>query len=637
MDVRGARPRGACCTRRRVRQALVASLAGALALGACTAGGSESPPRPVGTASPSGSPVRVAAPDDCAVNAYCAIGLADVYGVDVSQSLVPSARLADSVAQLEGGQVDVAVVFSPSPYVDDPDLVVLEDDRQMIAADNVVPVYRRSVDQLFDGRLRQDLDDLAALITDDALSEIDRMLAEGEEPARAAAKWLREVAPAPGSATRSGPRLRVGTAGFLESRALGDVIAHYLHQRGYRVTVVERTTTRAQLVDALANGDVDIVPEYTAALLEYLNGDAGEAGADGLANYRRLRDYVDLIGARLADMAPAVSSNVFVTTVARSDELGLERLSDLHDLGLPAVDTHPPAGIADTPAELGVLVRAVGHQLAAGSRGPEVRDLQQRLVELGYDVSVNGRYDGDTIAAVRDFQGQQGLAPTGVVRRSTEKALARPQAAADPNPVTPGDDGATDAPGDAAGKVIYLTFDDGPTPPYTTQILALLRKHNAKATFFELGQNATTYPELTKAVLTDGHAVASHTWDHAEMTKLSPTALTTEIEHTSRALGQLVGRPITCLRPPYGAVDDSVEAAIADHDLAMWLWDIDPQDWNRPGVDSIVSNVLANAHPGAVNLMHDGGGDRSQTVAALEQILPRLADQGYRFEALPGC
>ncbi len=631
--------------RLRTAAAAVASAVLAVATVGCTPDASEpSQPTPVPSAASAGSGTPTAAPDlrlgapvDCVVNAYCAVGLADVYGFDVSGSVEPHARIADSVAALKAGNLDLAVVFSGSPYPTDPELLAVEDDKAMVAADNVVPVYRRSLGPLFGGKLADQLDGFSELLRPAALAELDALVAGGASPKEAAKTWLDQAAPAPRDAKPvEGPRLRIGGADFLESRVLAEAIAGFLADRGFRTRVVTVDGGRHEVVDALANGRLDIAPEYTAALLEYLNGGLGEAADDEAANYRRLADYTELIGVSPARMALANSANVFVTTRTRARELNLRRLSDLANLGVPTVSTKTRPGIQKAPAELGILVRSVGHQLAAGSSGPEVRDLQRRLKQLDFDVKATGTYDADTVAAVRTFQGQQGLAPTGVVKRSTEKALADPKPLPKPNPVRPGDGGAARPPR-GAGKVIYLTFDDGPGPRYTQEILDLLDRYQAKATFFELGANATANPGLTRAVLKRGHALASHTWDHADMTGLSATALQNEISHTSRALEKIAGRPITCLRPPYGANNARVRSAIARNGLTMWLWDIDPQDWSRPGVASIRQNVLSHAHPGAVSLMHDGGGDRSQSVAALRQVLSSLARQGYRFEALPGC
>ena len=189
----------------------------------------------------------------------------------------------------------------------------------------------------------------------------------------------------------------------------------------------------------------------------------------------------------------------------------------------------------------------------------------------------------------------------------------------------------------AKGKVIYLTFDDGPTTKYTERILDLLDEYDAKATFFQVGENATAHPGLTRSVIDRGHALGSHGWDHTSMRKLSPRGLNRQITRTSAALQGITGRPVTCLRPPFGAVNVRVKAAIRDQRLAMMLWDIDPRDWKRPGSAVIAQRVLSHAHSGAVSLMHDGGGNRSQSVGALKRILRSLSKQQYDFKTLPEC
>ena len=187
------------------------------------------------------------------------------------------------------------------------------------------------------------------------------------------------------------------------------------------------------------------------------------------------------------------------------------------------------------------------------------------------------------------------------------------------------------------GKVIHLTFDDGPTATYTEPILDLLDEYGAKATFFQVGENAATYPELSRAVLARGHGLGSHTWSHRDLRKLSPDRLNRQIARTSNALRGLTGRPVTCLRPPYGAVNARVRSEVRDEHLDLKLWDIDPRDWKRPGAAVIARRVVSKAAPGAVVLMHDGGGNRSQSVRALDRILRSLDDEGYSFTSLPGC
>jgi peptidoglycan-N-acetylglucosamine deacetylase len=241
----------------------------------------------------------------------------------------------------------------------------------------------------------------------------------------------------------------------------------------------------------------------------------------------------------------------------------------------------------------------------------------------------------DAVRAVQALQLTQGLAPGGAEKISVDP-LPEPTESNSPEP----DDTETadpPEPRDSGGKVIYLTFDDGPTTKYTRQVLDLLDEYDAKATFFQLGELATDHPELTRAIVARGHALGNHTWNHKDLRRLNGRKLNRQITRTSAALSDITGRPVTCMRPPYGAVNARVKRAIRRHDLAMKLWDIDPRDWKRPGVKAITRRVLHHAHTGAVNLMHDGGGNRAQSVKALRQILRELSKKGYRFETLPGC
>ena len=198
----------------------------------------------------------------------------------------------------------------------------------------------------------------------------------------------------------------------------------------------------------------------------------------------------------------------------------------------------------------------------------------------------------------------------------------------EPDPVVRDDD---------AGKVIYLTFDDGPSAGHTRRVLELLDDYEAKATFFQVGEVAAARPELTRAVVEKGHALGSHTWNHKDLRKLSRRAESHQITRTSAVLSRISGRPITCLRPPYGAKNARVMSVIRSKKLAMKLWDIDPRDWKKPGASVIAKRIISRAHPGAVVLMHDGGGNRSQSVKALKRILEALGKKGYRYETLPGC
>jgi peptidoglycan/xylan/chitin deacetylase (PgdA/CDA1 family) len=176
------------------------------------------------------------------------------------------------------------------------------------------------------------------------------------------------------------------------------------------------------------------------------------------------------------------------------------------------------------------------------------------------------------------------------------------------------------------GKVLYLTFDDGPQGEWTPKVLQVLRKHKAQATFFVLGIQVAQFPELVTLERAAGHHVGNHTFDHKTLTTLSPAKMHQEIA---------TGVKSKCLRPPSGATNAKVEATATALHQRQVLWDVDTKDWTKPGVAHIEHAIMAGARPGAIILMHDGGGNRSQTVAALDQALTKLTKLGYTYRSLP--
>ena len=177
----------------------------------------------------------------------------------------------------------------------------------------------------------------------------------------------------------------------------------------------------------------------------------------------------------------------------------------------------------------------------------------------------------------------------------------------------------------AYAGTVYLTFDDGPNPTYTPRILAILRKYGVKAVFFEVGQNISYYPSVTRNLRSYGMKIGNHTWSHPNLTYLSTASVTWQLNKMESALGY---RP-RCVRPPYGATNSRIASIIAARGQRQILWNVDPRDWSRPGTTTIVNRVLAQVQPGSRILLHDGGGDRSQTVAALDILIPKLRARGY--------
>lgn len=178
--------------------------------------------------------------------------------------------------------------------------------------------------------------------------------------------------------------------------------------------------------------------------------------------------------------------------------------------------------------------------------------------------------------------------------------------------------------------VVSLTYDDGPDPRWTPQILDILGEYGVQATFFVLGQNAQRHPELIDRMIAEGHRVANHTSTHPELTRLSDGAIANEVGPFDAWLAYR-GIETKCVRPPYGAVNDRVDVAIraASGDDHTLLWSIDTNDWQRPSADTITQRILAGLQPGAVILMHDGGGERPSTVEATRQVVPLIQAAGY--------
>ena len=184
---------------------------------------------------------------------------------------------------------------------------------------------------------------------------------------------------------------------------------------------------------------------------------------------------------------------------------------------------------------------------------------------------------------------------------------------------------------DGGPKVIALTIDDGPSPIYTPQVLRILEKYRVTASFSMIGENVTYYPEMAREVADAGHAIVNHTWNHADLALLSASQTRSEIASATDAIHTAVGKTPTMFRAPYGAWSRAALEYCASENLTPLDWSVDPRDWVRPGVREIVTNIIANTRTGSIILEHDGGGNRSETVAALKIVIPRLLDEGYHF------
>lgn len=181
---------------------------------------------------------------------------------------------------------------------------------------------------------------------------------------------------------------------------------------------------------------------------------------------------------------------------------------------------------------------------------------------------------------------------------------------------------------------VALTFDDGPNPTYTPQILSILEQHDARATFFMLGCWAVKHKDLVSRVVEAGHEVGNHSWSHPDCTKLSSSAVTSQLQRWASVVEPLTGKHARYFRPPYGASNGAVRATAGGLGYKIAMWTADTNDWRRPGADAIYNRAYKGARDGAIILMHDGGGQRGQTVAAVKRLVPALQKKGYRLVTL---
>lgn len=193
-------------------------------------------------------------------------------------------------------------------------------------------------------------------------------------------------------------------------------------------------------------------------------------------------------------------------------------------------------------------------------------------------------------------------------------------------------------------RTVALTFDDGPDPKWTPKILDVLRRHHVHATFFVVGTQVAAHPELVRRILAEGHEIGVHTFTHTDLGTLPEWQRSLELRETQLALAGATGRTSSLLRPPYSSGNaavtnqdwSAIRAAAGDGYLTV-LSTLDSGDWRRPGVDRIVTDSVPRGTAGQILLMHDGGGDRSQTLAALDPLLSTLADRGFSVTTVSGA
>jgi peptidoglycan-N-acetylglucosamine deacetylase len=270
--------------------------------------------------------------------------------------------------------------------------------------------------------------------------------------------------------------------------------------------------------------------------------------------------------------------------------------------------------------------------------------------------------EGSSTASKAAARAHAGTAAPGTPRPSAAPGGARPARPAHPadphspsaqHPAAAGPDGQSGRPaqertraqrgqsGPSDGEPLYtlsdghkhiaLTIDDGPSPIYTPQILSLLHKYRVTATFSMIGVSVAAHPALAREVAAAGHMIVNHTWTHANLAVLGPVGVADQMTRAGDAIHKATGRHPAMFRAPYGAWSPIVLKRCEQMKLRPLDWSVDPRDWARPGVTAIVDNIMRHTKTGSIILEHDGGGNRSETVAALKIVLPRLLDAGYHF------
>lgn len=191
------------------------------------------------------------------------------------------------------------------------------------------------------------------------------------------------------------------------------------------------------------------------------------------------------------------------------------------------------------------------------------------------------------------------------------------------------------------GKYVALTFDDGPSKQYTSKVLDVLKKYDAKGTFFVLGNRLGSGADIVKRADAEGHEIGVHTWSHINMRASSYATVSGEMERTTRRIFDLIGKYPKIMRPPYGSTSTSLVNNMYDHFAQRSImWDVDTQDWRKPGVETVIHRAVNRATPGSIVLVHDIHGS---TFAALEGIVKGLQNRGFKLVtvselmALRGC
>lgn len=181
-------------------------------------------------------------------------------------------------------------------------------------------------------------------------------------------------------------------------------------------------------------------------------------------------------------------------------------------------------------------------------------------------------------------------------------------------------------------RTVALTFDDGPNPPYTPELLDLLAREQVRAVFCLVGVQVEEHPDLVRRIAADGHVLANHSWQHDDLQDWEPDAVRADLQRTLDAIRAVVpDAPVPFFRAPYGSWGGTVAVAAA-LGMRSLEWQLAIQDWDPAPPADVLVERLHGVEPGGVVLLHDGGGDRSATVEAVARTIPRLRAEGWTFD-----
>ncbi len=182
-------------------------------------------------------------------------------------------------------------------------------------------------------------------------------------------------------------------------------------------------------------------------------------------------------------------------------------------------------------------------------------------------------------------------------------------------------------------KMIALTFDDGPSPTFTPEILDIFKKNKVQGTFFVIATEAEKHPGIVSRMVSEGHEIANHTYHHKYLYRLTAEEVKKELILAEKAITQAAGVKPKLFRPPGGYYNEEIVEAARElgYKVIIWSWKQQSMDWKNPGTQAIISKVLQDAASGGIIVFHDRGGNRTQTVQALQPIIAGLKEKGFRL------